>query len=94
MRTPARRVVGDALISAGVVALVLGVLVSTDIRVREQFQTIVTSASPSSVAGAGTRLGEVGSALVEAAFTQSVDHAPMMVLVAAATVLLLFMVRT
>lgn len=94
MTSRVRRVFGDALVSTGVLAIVLGLLISIDDRVRERVEAAVTSTAPSSVAGAGMRLSEVWHALFDAARTQSIEHAPLMIFVVAATVLLLFMVRT
>ena len=82
----------DALASLGVVGVVLVTLMSVDVRVREQVQTVI--ASTSQVEDAGGRIGEVGAVLFDAARTQSIDHAPMMIFIAAASVLVLFMVRT
>ena len=79
--------------SGGVVLAVLGALVSTDERLREQVRALANSTSPSTVADAGVQLREMGTALLDAAQTQSIEHAPMMIFVAVATVLLLFMVR-
>ena len=82
----------DALASVGVLGLVLVTLMSVDVRVREQVRTVI--ASTSHVGDTGGRIGEVGAVLLEAARTQSVDHAPMIIFIAAASVLVLFMVRT
>lgn len=87
-----RRIWNDALISAGVVLFVLITLISVDVRVREQIQTVLGTTS--TVQAAGGRIEEVGSVLFEAARTQSIDHGPMMIFIAAATVLVLFMVRS
>ena len=88
-----KRVFGDALISVGVVAMVLTVLVSVDVRVREQGDGMLNSATPRATVGGGA-WREVGSTLVDAVMRQSIDHAPMMIFVVVAVVLLLFMVRT
>ena len=71
--------------------MVLIALMSIDARVREQVRSVV--ASTSEVQNAGTRLADVGAVLFDAARTQSIDHAPMVIFIAAATVLVLFMVR-
>ena len=89
-----RRVCGDALLSAGVLAVVLGVLVSVDPRVRDQFEAVAMSESPKLGSGLQTRLGEIGYLLFDAARTQSIDHAPLMIFVVCTTVLVLFMWRT
>jgi hypothetical protein len=87
-----RRVWSDALISVGVLLFVLITLISIDVRVREQMRTILGTTS--TVQAAGSRIEEVGSVLFEAARTQSIDHGPMMIFVAAATALVLFMARS
>ncbi len=92
MRSRVQRAWSDALVSGAVVIAVLIILMSIDVRVREQVRTVVGTTS--SVQAAGGRLGEVGAVLFEAARTQSLDHGPMMIFVAAATVLVLFMVRS
>ena len=89
-----RRAYGDALTSAGVLAVVLAVLISVDVRVREQVRAALPSASGSTLAGIGAQLGDGASAVLDAARTQSVEHAPMMVFVLVGAVLLLCMVRT
>jgi len=80
----------DALATVGVLAFVLAVLVSIDERVRERFRLVL---SPETVGGVGTQLGEVGATLFEAARTQSLEHAPLMIFIVVATVLLLCMMR-
>lgn len=94
LKSRARRVCGDAFVSAGVLASVLGVLMSIDVRVREQVQSAVASASPRTVVDAGTQWRELTSALFDAAQTQSLEHAPLLIFVVVATVLLLVMART
>lgn len=87
-----RRVWSDVLISTGVLVFVLITLMSVDVRVREQVGLVFST--PSTVHAAGGRIGVVGSMLFEAARTQSIDHGPMVIFVVAATVLVLFMVRS
>lgn len=94
MASRVRRVYGDLLVSAGVLAAVLGVLVSIDVRVREQLQAAMSAASPAGVGDAGARLRDVTLTLVEAAWTQSIDHAPLMIFAVVATVLLLALARS
>lgn len=88
------RIGSDVLISAGVLAAVLLALVSIDVRVREQLGAAVSATTPSTLTDAGTQVRELGSVLVDAAWTQSVEHAPMMIFVVVASVLLLSLVRT
>ena len=92
MQSRMRRVFSDGLVSGGVVIVVLITLMSIDVRVREQVRTVLGTTS--SMQAAGGRIGEVGTVLFEAARTQSIDHAPMMIFIAAATVLVLFMARS
>jgi hypothetical protein len=86
----ARHLWNDSLATMGVLAFVLAVLISVDERVREQTAAIM---SPGTVASIPAQLREVGSALVDAAQTQSLEHAPLMSFVVVATVLLLGMMR-
>lgn len=94
MPSRVQRACVDALVSAGVLAIVLGVLVSIDVRVREQIQAAVAAASPATAADAGARLREVAAVLLDAVRTQSVDYGPLMIFVVIATLLLLAMTRT
>ena len=91
MKTRARYLWSDAAATFGVLAFVLVVLVSIDERVREQVRLI---GSPDAMKSVGTRMGEVWSAVFDAARTQSIEHAPMMIFIVVATVLLLCMMRT
>jgi hypothetical protein len=87
-----RRVLSDAFVSAGVVAMVFAVLVSIDVRVREQMSALLTSGSFSGTGGDTWR--QLGSTLVHSVMTQSIEHAPMTIFVVAGAVLLLCMVRS
>ncbi|MBI4485809.1 MAG: hypothetical protein HY655_07340 [Acidobacteria bacterium] len=93
MGSRVRRTCGDLLVSAGVLAAVIGVLVSVDTRVREQVHEVVSAASPS-VGGATIQLREIAFAVVEAARTQSIEHAPLVIFAVVATVLLLALARS
>jgi len=86
-----RRVLNDALISAGALVVLLVMLVSIDGRVRDQ---IAGSMRYASVAGTGAQIGNVGSIVLEAVLEQSVAHAPLAIFSVAAVVLVLFMLRT
>ena len=72
--------------------MVLAVLVSVDVRVREQFYALLNSASPAATLG-DAAWRDVGSTLVEAITRQNLDHAPLMIFVVVAVGLLLAMVR-
>jgi len=91
MNSRVRRVFSDAVLSAGVFVIALMGLISLDVRVREQFQATL---SGSSTAGVAAQVQNVAATVFDAVRTQSVDHAPMMILVVAATILVLAMVRS
>jgi hypothetical protein len=88
-----RRAFGDAMISICSVLLLLLLLVSVDPRVREQVSTIWTPGTPA-VAGISNQMREVTSVVMSAARDHSIDQAPLMIFALAATVLVLFMLRT
>jgi hypothetical protein len=83
----------DALVSLGVPVVVLAVIISVDVHVREWVRAALPSALRSTPAGIGTQLSDTASAVFDAARTQSIEHGPMMIFVVVATVLLLCMAR-
>lgn len=90
-----RRVISDALISMGALVLLLIGLVSIDDRVRERItDLLVAPPSSAQIVGAGDQITRVSTAIFAAARDQSIDHAPLLIFAAAATVLVLFMLRT
>ena len=94
MKPGVRRAISDGLVSAGVLAGVVTVLLSIDPRMSEQVQHAVASASPSTVVGAGAALRDIGFTLFDSVRALSVEHAPLMIFVVVGTALVLFMVRT
>jgi hypothetical protein len=90
-----RRVISDGLISFGALLLLLLALVSIDDRVRQRVTDLLhTPPSSADVVGAGARIGQISNVVFKAARDQSVEHAPMVIFGVAATVLVLFMLRT
>lgn len=87
-------VCSDGLISVAVLAAVLLVLVSIDARVREQLHAAIAATTPSTLTDLRTGVRDAGAMLLEAAWTQSLDHAPMMIFVVVASVLLLSLMRS
>ena len=83
-----RRALGDAMISISSVLLLLMLLVSVDPRVREQ---ISGASMPGTIS---SQMHTVTSAVLAAARDHSIDQAPLMIFALAATVLVLFMLRT
>jgi hypothetical protein len=87
-----RRVFGDAVISFGAVLALLVMLVSVDPRVRYQLS------SAWSGTGAATSVSkdlvEISSVLLQSLQDHGIANAPLMIFALAATVLVLFMLRT
>jgi hypothetical protein len=94
MSVRTRRVWTDAAKSASAVVILLAVLVIMDDRVQDELAAMFRGTGTSALSGAGGQLHDVGSALLYAAHTQSVEHAPLMIFVVTATVLMLWMLRT
>ena len=89
-----RRAFGDAMISLGAVLLLLMMLVTVDPRVREQVSSVWGGPGTPAVASISSQMREVTSVVVSAARDHSIDNAPLMIFALAATVLVLFMLRT
>lgn len=94
MESRARRSYGDLLLSGGVLLFVLAVLVSSDERVREQGSATLRGLSSASAGDLGGRLTEMADVTMDALMSQSLDHAPLLVFIVAASVLVLAMART
>ena len=89
------RAFSDVLISAGALLALVVMLAAFDVRVREQISLRVGAGRPSTqVADAGVAIRDVASVIVTAVRDQSIEHAPLVIFVLAATVLVLFMLRT
>jgi hypothetical protein len=90
-----RRVISDGLISLGALALLLIALVSIDGKLRERVTDVLTSPPGSvEIAGFGDQVARVSAVVYLSARDQSVEHAPLVIFGAVATVLVLFMLRT
>jgi hypothetical protein len=87
-----KRVLGDAVISLGAVLALLLMLVSVDPRVRYQLASVWggSGTSPS----VSRELGEISTVLLASVQAHGIDNAPLMIFALAATVLVLFMLRT
>jgi hypothetical protein len=90
-----RRAIGDALLTAGgAMALVLA-LVMFDDRVRDQISLTFDPSQPrAALQTLSGRATEIVSILAMAMREQSLEHAPLVIFALAATVLVLFMLRT
>lgn len=89
-----RGVLRDVLVSATALALLLLTLVAIDDRVREQVALRLDSHPSAQFVAAGAQVRDLAAVLFEAVRDQSMEHAPLMIFVLAATVLVLFMLRT
>ena len=87
-----RRVFGDAVISFGAVLALLVMLVSVDPRVRYQLSS--TWNGTGAATSVSKDLVEVSSVLLQALQDHGIANAPLMIFALAATVLVLFMLRT
>lgn len=93
MRIP--RAFSDVLISVAALLTLIVMLAAFDVRVREQISLRVGAGSSSTqVADASVAIRDVVSVVVAAVRDQSIAHAPLVIFVLAATVLVLFMLRT
>jgi len=88
-----RRAFAEALMSLATLGLLLLVLVAVDGRVREQI-SLRLGDPPSQLAGAGAHVRNLAAVVFEVLRDQTIDHAAMLIFVLAATVLVLFMLRT
>lgn len=88
-----RRAFGEALMSAGAIAILLVALVAVDSRVRDEISRRVAKPSVE-LAGAGQQVRDLTSVIAEAVRDQSLAHAPLLIFALAATVLVLLMLRT
>jgi hypothetical protein len=80
--------------SVGTVTLLLLVLIAVDPRVREQVSTRVIARPSVELAAAGQQARDFTTVIVQVARDQSSTHAPLLIFALAATVLVLFMLRT
>jgi hypothetical protein len=89
-----RRPFGDALLSIVALAILLFALVSVDERVREQVSLRLSGRPSIELAAAGAQVRDLTSVVFQAARDQSIEHAPLLMFAVAATVLVVFMLRT
>ncbi len=89
-----RRAFNDALLSVGAIAVVLLVLVAIDERVRGALSMRFVSHPAQSLAAAGNSAQTLTAVITQAARDQGLAHAPLLVFVLAASVLVVFMLRT
>jgi hypothetical protein len=93
-RITGRKALGDALMSAGSVLILLMVLVAVDDRVRAAVWQKTTAAPSMELVSAGYQVQNIVHVVASAARDQSIEHAPLLIFALAAGVLTLFMLRT
>ena len=90
-----RRAIGDAMMTAGSALTLVLALVLLDDRVRDQISAVVDPRHPgAALADLGHHANQIAAIVAVAARNQSIDHAPLVIFALAATVLVLFMLRT
>ena len=90
-----RRAFSDTVISVMALGALVLILASFDDRIREQITLGVSPGHASAkVADASTTVSNLTGAVVVAMRDRSIEHAPLVIFVLAATVLVLVMVRT
>lgn len=90
-----RRALGDATISLLALVILLLALVSVDERVRERVAALVsTKPNSAELVGASKDISGAIAIVIDAVKDQSMAHAPLVIFGLAATVLVLFMLRT
>ena len=90
-----RRAVNDTLISVTALVALVVILASFDDRLRAQISLRIAPGQASAqVADAGATVRSLAAVVMDAVRDQSIDHAPLVIFVLAASVLMLFMLRT
>jgi len=89
-----RRAYKEVILSLGTVTLVLLVLVGLDQRVRDEFSLRFSAHPTEQLADVGHHAQALSSVVVQAARNHSLAHAPLLIFAFAATVLVIFMLRT
>ena len=91
-----RRVLGDVVLSACALSVLLVLLMAFDSQVRDQVRSRFEAPARASadVLAAGAQARTLADVLIESVKVQSRQHGPLMVMVVAGTVLTLFMLRT
>jgi hypothetical protein len=89
-----RRLLREALMSAGTVVILLLVLIAVDDRVRDHVSRRIVAHPSVEVTSVVRQVSDFTTVIAAAARDQSLGHAPLMIFTLAAAVLVLFMLRT
>jgi hypothetical protein len=89
------RAFGEALMSVGALLALILTLAAFDVRVRDEISMRLGAGGPSAqVADASATVRNLAGVVFDAMRDQSIEHAPLVIFVLAATVLVMFMLRT
>ena len=94
MKTTRRRTLKDALMSCGAVLLLAVILLAMDGRVREQVALRFETHDAKELAQTGAQVRNLASVVYDVVNDRSSNEKTLLVFVVAATVLVVFMVRT
>ena len=89
-----RRRLNDVVISVLALSVLALMLISVDPRLRDQIQTTVNAPPTSTIRTVTHQVQDVSKVVVRAAEDHSLANAPMVIFGIAATVLVVFMLRT
>jgi hypothetical protein len=85
---------GDAVLSVGALGVLITVLAAMDQRMREQVMLRIHGDPSAQLSSASATLRSLTAIVVKSVHDQSIEHAPMVIFVLLAVVLLVFMLRT
>jgi len=89
-----RRTFSDVLLSIGAMSVLLAILISINDRVRSEVTTRLTAAhAHTELAELVADAHDIAAVVVDAARHQTIEHAPLVIFVIAATILVFFMLR-
>jgi len=94
MKPTLRRSLKDAAVSLGAVLLLVVMLLALNGRVREQLSLRFAARDASQITAAGGQMKDLASVVYDVVRDQSSEQTTLMVFIVAATVLVVFMVRT
>ena len=89
-----RRAYREMLMSVGTVVILLLTLTAFDVRVRDQVSRHLRVPAHMEVASVGHQLRDLTNVIMQAARSQSLGHAPLLIFAFLSAVLMLFMLRT
>jgi hypothetical protein len=89
-----KRAVGDALMSVAALAVLITILAAMDERMRKEVMLRVNGDPSAQIASATATVNSLAAVVIDAVRDQSIEHAPLVIFVLLAGVLLLFMLRT